>query len=281
MLVVGMALKCMMILSITKNSLCCSMKKRFYIIIFVLILGVAIVIPLFECCRPILDYLSQFSIVLTPLLAILTAFIAIALYDRFSAEKDLLGKQLENVFVLIENLQINGFLIRVRENGQYAEHCTSYFLVHPSKRHLSEKYDPPYLDYRIGMSSKANQRLFSILDGVSMVYLPKEIYNACKDLFSPKNSRQIDGKQYVMIVDIHPLKGATDFDMSIIYDYNGHTLRSLCESLNNLYDEIEKWLTNHAVDVDTVRKIDWIDQELIEQNVQMVPIRKKALSNNS
>lgn len=236
------------------------MKKIFFALLIVII-GIAIVVPLIFG-KDVLEYLSSFAMIVSTLAAVLTAVIAILLYDRFSAEKELLAKQFDNVSKLIENLRIIGARIAV-EDANREQRLVDAIFAFAMKGRFSELPDSrkDFLDYPVVFCVGAYSKMISILDGVSSLYLPKDIYKACKNLMFPKEEakRQLGG--YSRIQVFLPMKG--DYSSkSCKVDHRaprGHTLRTFVECLDELYGTIESWLRKHTIEVVDVRGFDHLD----------------------
>lgn len=239
--------------------------KRVLFISLAVILVVAIVVP-FLLGEKALQYFSSFALIVTTSCTILTAFIAILLYDRFSVEKDLLAKQLENVSRLIENTRIGGVLLKIRELDGEEKFFTAVF-TGPGEATLPSLLasKEAFLDYKLVLGPAAYDKLISIMDGVTSFYLPKEIYAACKRLMVSDGGMSQDFR-IACVLAFLPQKEHADFKEDSVYEIHGHTLRSFLESLNELYQTIENWLAAHDITDADVRGIDWLDPAMVKRN---------------
>ncbi len=246
------------------------MKKLFFSLL-IAIVAIAIAVPLIFG-KDVLEYLSSFAMIVSTLAAILTAVIAILLYDRFSAERDLLSKQFENVSKLVENLRINGVRVRVQKGHEEMHYYDILFSDRPHSW-FEELQDSSksFLDYPMLISVDAYSRLLSIFDGISSFYLPKEIYQACMRFVN-----QIGGGApqcldiYTKVLDFLPRKGKDNKESEWSYEIP-FKLPTLIKDLDYLYEAIEKWLTDHSIDNVDVRGTDFNYMKLTLESQKAVP----------
>lgn len=221
------------------------MKKRTLYVLTALVLVVSGVVPVF-CSDSWGGYLSLAATLLAALCTLLTLVIAIMLYDRFSLEREMAGRQFEEVLKL--------------KRGILSHHMPFFWKDEDGKIHTTW-INPNGQLPEVPMYLLDKKRLLWSRDAtdelrekqyVNTLMLPEEVfvcYNRLPVHGWGVNSPELtipDAQCCIGSVVGYPDKGKDDRLYEDI-NFNNNSLRELCENYARLNAAVDKWLKKYDV----------------------------------
>ena len=222
------------------------MKKRTLYVLTALVFVVSGVVPVF-CSDSWGGYLSLAATLLAALCTLLTLVIAIMLYDRFSLEREMAGRQFEEVLKLKQGLLRHQMPFFWKDSSVKAKTTWIYAdgrLPNLPMDLLDKK--------RLLWSHDALGEFGELTKDIQTLLLPEEVEHCLNwmpgsawGIMEPSYSVH-DAECFIGSVIFHPDWGE-DVRLWEDINHNNNSVRELCENFAHLNKVVEKCLREHDV----------------------------------